>query len=423
MKTQILISTLLVTELLLAQVPDTLTLDFCQQQARANYPLSRQSELLQSATELKIRNLTSSWLPQLSLNGQSSYQSDVTTIPLKLQGVTIPQLDQDMHRVSLDLTNTLYDGGLTRRQKSLEKAALRVDQQNVEVELYQLRERIDQLYFNALLLQENEKLLDVLHSEIVARIRVVESAVRNGVALQSDADVLSAELIKLEQQLLEIALNRKTSFEMLSEYLGQEVTSATVLTVPELNISPEPAPFLRPEFKLLDLQTQKLDASRALLSTKLMPRMAIFGQLGYGRPGLNMLSNDFSDYYIFGIRLSWTPWNWHQTRNDRQWIDLQKSIVQSQKAALEQKTRILLKKDLAEIEKYETLILKDAEIIALRARITRTFASQLENGTITATDYLAELNAETQARLNKQLHLIQLARAKTNYQFDSGIKE
>jgi len=423
MKKQIIIPIIAFTGLLSAQTPDTLTLDFCQQKARNNYPLIHQSELLQSAADLKIRNLTANWYPQLGISGQSTYQSDVTTLPFKIPTITIPEMDQDAYKVTLDISNTLYDGGMIRRQKILENASLRVDKQNVEVELYKLRERIDQVYFNTLLLQENEKLLGVMQTEIAARLKVVQSGVRNGVTMQSNADVLSAELIKLEQQVLEITLGKQAAFEMLAEYLGLSIAASTVLTVPVLSIAPEVLPFLRPELKLMDLQRQKLDASRSLLSAKLKPRVAIFGQLGYGRPGLNMLSNDFDNFYMLGVRLNWTPWNWHQTRNDRQWIDLQKSIVQTQKETLEQNIRILLKKDVAEIHKYETLILKDDEIIALRARITHTFSAQLENGIVTATDYLAELDAETQARLNKQLHIIQLAKAKANYQFDSGIKE
>ena len=423
MKTQIIILAIALSGLLPAQTPDTLSLDFCQRRARENYPLMRQSELLQSAADLKIRNLTANWFPQLSINGQSTYQSDVTTLPLKIPGVTIPQMDQDVYKVTLDISSTLYDGGLTRRQKVLENASLHVDKQSVEVELYKLRERIDQVYFNALLLQENEKLLDIMHTEIAARLKIVESGVRNGVTLQSNADVLSAELIKLEQQLLEITLGKQAAFEMLSEYLGQTVAASTVLCVPVPGPLSAARPGIRPEFKLMNLQIQKLNASRSLLSAKLMPRVAVFGQLGYGRPGLNMLSNDFDDFYMLGLRLNWTPWNWRQNRNDRQWIDLQKSMVQTQKATLDQNIRILLKRDVAEINKYETLILKDDEIIALRIRITRTFSAQLENGIVTATDYLAELNAETQARLNKQLHIIQLAKARANRQFDSGNME
>jgi len=136
-----------------------------------------------------------------------------------------------------------------------------------------------------------------------------------------------------------------------------------------------------------------------------------------------MFSNEYNDFYIVGLQINWTPWNWNRTRNDRQSIELQQNIVQNQKETLEQNIRILLKKDLAEINKYEALILKDDEVIALREKITNTFAAQLDKGIITATDYLTELNAETQARLNKQLHIIQLAQAKANYQFDYGIKE
>jgi len=423
MKKQIILLLIIISGLLIAQMPNTLTLEYCQYKARENYPLNKQFELLQSATKLKLYNLTSNWLPQLTINGQSTYQSDVTTLPLHVPGITIPEIDKDIYKVTLDVSNTLYDGGLTHRQKLLEKSSLSVEEQNIEVELYKLRERINKVYFNIIILQENEKLINIMKNEVESRLKIVESSVRNGVSLQSNANLLQAELIKIDQQLLEIVLSKQAAFEMLSEYIDQPITYETVLTVPVFNtVSDEPS-LLRPELKLMNLQMQKLDASRSLLTAKVLPHLAVFGQVGYGKPGLNMFSNEYNDFYIVGLQINWTPWNWNRTRNDRQSIELQQNIVQNQKETLEQNIRILLKKDLAEINKYEALILKDDEVIALREKITNTFAAQLDKGIITATDYLTELNAETQARLNKQLHIIQLAQAKANYQFDYGIKE
>ena len=404
----------------LAQPGATLTRDYCQQTARAHYPLQRNAQLLESAADLKLKNLSSQWLPQLAINGQSTYQSDVTSLPISIPGMSIPEPDQDATKLTLDLSSTLYDGGAIRRQKQLEQAGLLADQQSLEVELYKLRERIDQLYFSALLLQENKKLLAMKSNEIKARIKVVESGVRNGVSLQSNADVLSAGLIELELQMLELDHGKQAAFDMLAEFLGQAIPAGSLLEIPAGEVTARPMDIRRPELKLLALQSAKLDASKALLKARTNPRLMAFGQLGYGKPGLNMLANDFDTFYVLGLRFSWTPWDWHQTQNERHWIGLQQNMVTVQQETLEQNIRILLKKDLSEISKYEALIHKDDEIIALRSRITQTFSSQLENGVVTATDYLAELNAETQARLNQQLHVIQLAKARSNYQFDSG---
>ncbi len=423
MKKQFFLIIIAIGGLLFAQTPKTLTLKYCQDKARENYPLNKQFELLESATKLKLHNLTSNWFPQLKINAQSTYQSDVTTLPLQFPGITIPEVDQEVYKVALDVSNTLYDGGLTHRQKLMEKASLSIDKQNIEVELYKFRERINQVYFNSILLHENEKLINIMKNEVESRLKIVESSVRNGVSLQSKANLLQAELIKIEQQLLEILLSKQATIDMLSEYIGHIIPYETILTVPIFSIGPNEHSFLRPELKLMDLQSQKLDASRSLLTAKVLPRLAVFGQVGYGRPGLNMFSNEYNDFYIVGLRINWTPWNWNRTRNDRQRIDLQKNIVQNQKETLEQNIRILLKKDKAEIDKYEALILKDNDVIALRQQITNTFAAQFDKGIITATDYLTELNAETQARLNKQQHIVQLAQAQANYQFDYGIEE
>ena len=423
MKKQIILLAITISGLLLAQSPTTLTLEYCQDKARGNYPLNKQFELLQSATKLKLYNLTSSWLPQLKIGGQTTYQSDVTSFPIQIPGMSIPEVDQEVQKVTLDVSNTLYDGGLTHRQKLLEKASLDVDEQNIEVELYKLRERINKVYFNAIILQENEKLINIMKSEVESRLKIVQSGVRNGVSLQSNANLLQAELIKIDQQLLEIILSKQATMDMLSEYIGQTIPHESVLSVPIINPVLDDNKFLQPELTLLELQSKKLDNSQSLLTAKVLPHLAVFGQVGYGKPGLNMFSNEYNDFYIVGLRINWTPWNWNRTNNDRKRIELQQKIVQNQKETFEQNIRVLLKKDLAEINKYKALILKDDEIITLREKITNTFVAQLEKGIITATDYLTELNAETQARLNKQQHIIQLAQAKVNYQFDYGIKE
>ncbi len=403
-----------------AEVPDPLTLDFCQEQARINYPLTKQSELLKQAAEQKIRNLTTNRLPQLMINGQAAWQSDVTKISINLPNVSIPTIDKDSYKLTLDISEAIYDGGAVSRQKIAERRSLEVDQKNLEVELFKLRERIDQVFFSGLQLQENKKLLTVLRNEIQSRLVVVESGVRNGTMLPSNADVLRAEIVKIDQQLLEIELGRESVLDVLGEYLQQTLPTQIQFALP---VFPEPddtLTIMRPELHLMDLQARKLDANKALLSVRIMPKVSIFGQLGYGRPGLNMLSNDFDTFSMFGARLSWTPWNWNQVRRDRQWFDFQKNIIQTQKETFEQQIRILLRKDQAEIRKYEALIQKDDEIIALRSKITRTVAAQFENGIVTATDYLTELNAETQARINKQFNLIRLVSAQANYLYDSG---
>ncbi len=423
MKKQIIILVITISGLLFAQIPNTLTLEYCQDKARENYPLNNQFDLLHSATKLKLNNLTSNWLPQLRISGQATYQSDVISLPIQIPGISIPEVEQEVKKVTLDVSNTLYDGGLTHRQKLLEKASLNVDKQNIEVELYKLRERVNKVYFSIIMLQENEKLINIMKNEVEVRLITVQSGVRNGVSLQSNADLLQAELIKIEQQLLEIILSKQAMIDMLSEYIGQTILYETVLEVPVISTVSDGSSFLRPELKLMELQSKKLDASRSLLTAKVLPHLAVFGQLGYGKPGLNMFSNEYNDFYIVGLQINWTPWNWNRTHNERQRIELQQKIVQNQKETFEQNIRILLKKDLAEINKYESLILRDDEIIALRENITNTFAAQFDKGIITATDYLTELNAETQARLNKQLHIIQLAQAKVNYQFDYGIEE
>jgi len=293
----------------------------------------------------------------------------------------------------------------------------------MKLAIYQLKERVNQIYMSALLLQENEKILRLVYNEVKSRLASVESGVRNGVLLPMNADALRAEIAKLEQQVLELSLGRESAFAVLSEYLNLPLSPLTPLAIPEIEVSQAISLENRPEIRLFDFQKEKLDIGKSLLTVRQMPKLSAFAQIGYGRPGLNMLLNEFDNFWMIGMRLSWSPWNWNQMKNDSRWFDIQKNIVLSQKETLEKNLRILLQNNRMEIQKYEALIAKDDEIIALRTNVKRSAASQLENGVITATDYLAELNAETQAKLNQQLHRIRLAGAKISYQYDSGKME
>lgn len=430
MKQLMLVASLLIFFPGVGQVPDSLTLEQCHEMAINRYPLYAQYALLDSREDMQIKSLNTSYLPQLQVNGQASYQSDVTKVDVVIPDIVLPppidktiipgqpetpDLSKDQYKISLDLQQMIYDGGITARQKTLETINTKIEKQKVTVDLYSLKSRVNEVFFSIILLQENQKLLEVLRDQLSIKIREVESAVNHGVVLPTEKDVLMAERLKVEQQITEVEENRKASFRILSELTVNDIPENTLLVEPQPSLENVEMPCLRPELALFDLQMTKIDASKKLITAQWTPRLVGFGQVGYGRPALNFLNNNFDDFYIFGARLSWELWNWNKNKKDKQVLDLQHQILNTQKEVFNKNVNIAAEHDMAGIRKYEALLAKDMQIIELRERVASTASSQLDNGVITSTEYIHRVNEATQAKINMQAHKVQLIQAKINY--------
>jgi outer membrane protein TolC len=405
----------------LSQSQESVTLDLCREKAVANYPLTRQSELLPVSHDLKIGNLNKNYLPQMNVSGQASYQSDVTKTPFQnISGVNVPTVSKDWYKIVLDVNQVIYDGSVTPRQKAMEDAGLEIDRQSLEVELYKLKDRVNQVYFNILLIKESRKVIELYHENLLAKLKVVESGVKNGTILQSNADVLSAEIIKSEQSLAEAGITLSSLIGIMNEFTGMTLNENTVFALPDVQVIPVEFLNNRPEYTLFGLQQNKINASQKLLGSSLLPRFSAFGQAGYGRPGYDMLKDEFDDFYMIGARLSWKPWDWSQSKKEREILNLQSEIIATQKETFDKNLRIDLQNKIADIRKAEELISRDEQLIALREKITWASSSQLNNGIITSTQYLTELTAESNARLDLESHKIKLVKAKLDYKTTLG---
>lgn len=398
----------------------TITLQNCQELAIANYPSAKDKGLIQAASQLKLTNFETSRLPQMSLSGQASYQSDAIDITLPTQsGPKSIHQSKDQYKVTLDVNQLLYDGGTIRYQHKLEESSAATDIQQVDVDLYKIREQVNNVYFLLLSLQENEILLNTTLNEIKEREAVVKSSVNNGVLTASDLDVLSAERLNVEQQLAEIDINRKSAFSILSILINKPVPDTLKLTMPQISTTDSTSKG-RPEYKLFDLQNQRLEDNKQLTGSQLKPKVSAFVQGGYGRPGLNMLNDQFALYYIIGANIKWTLWDWNKNRRERQVFDVQKQMINNRREAFDMNLNVDLQNRLATIQKLEEALKRDDQIVELRSKVTKTSSSKLENGVITSTDYLTDLNAETIAKINLETHKIQLVQAKANYLLAKG---
>lgn len=413
---KITIIVLIVLSSIYVEAQNVITLNACRDSAVIHYPLSRQAALLEESKELKLQNLNKSYLPSMALNGQVHYQSDVTKVPLQNLPISgIEQLSNDWYKFSLDVNQVIYDGGVTKHQKALEDSNLEIDKQNMELEFFKLKEQINKLYFSILLLKENRKVLQLHQKTLESKLKDVQSGIKNGILLQSSCDVLKAEIITIEQAIEEVDISINTTIAVLNQYTGLSLSDKTEFLKPEIDVLNASTELNRPEFILMSMQQQKLAASKELTVSKNLPRLSAFGQAGYGRPGFDMLKNEFADFYMVGARLNWSFWDWNKSRKERKIIDLQNQIIDSQKETFTQNLNADLTNKKAEIAKIEQKITRDQQLISLREKITASASSQLENGTITSSEYLTELNAESKARLDLQLHKIQLIQAQTDF--------
>ena len=405
---------------LFPQTFDTLSLKYSYKLATENYPLVKQRELLTEASKFKTSNIKSSFYPQMFLNGQASYQSEVTSLPIVIPNTKIPSLYKDQYKAVVDINQLIYDGGINKKQQLLEERSLASDKQNLEVELYKIKDRINQLFFNIQILQNNAKILELQKSNIKENVKKIESGIKNGVNYQASADVMIAEILKIEEQIIEINAGRDAAFQMLSELIGKEVKDNTNLILSETENVKINMENKRPELDFFDQQANLLDANKNLLTAQRNPRISGFGEAGYGRPGYNFLSNKFDSFYQIGAKFSWNIWDWNQVNNQKKLLDIQKNMITAQKETFYKNIKISTKTDMANINKYNELIKKDEEVIKLRENIVKTSESQLENKIITTTDYITELNALTQAKVNLESHKLQLIFARINYLNNMG---
>ena len=411
----------------LAPSQTILTLKQCYESTYTATPLSAEKQTYSGIWELKDKNLVKGWLPTLDASGTFVYNSEVVDMSGMLGALPVPgiadaikPLPHEQYKLTLDINQPIYDGGAIRGARAVEKAGMLLNEKQTEVDLYQLRGQINTYFFNIMLLDKQRILLEDFHKLVSKRIESVNSGLDNGVLLKSDLDVLVAEKIKMEQQLTENRIRKTSLLKILSGLTAIAMDDSTRLMMPEAakELTGELA---RPELQLLELRKEQLDASRQMISSKRMPKAFAFATLGYGNPpGNNFFRDEFDTYYTVGAGLKWNIFDWNKARNEKQVVSLQQSLIDSRKTDLTDNLKRLLDAKSAEISTLESMLQTDAELIAIRKRVSERAASQYENGTLTATEYMNELNSERQAILNAEIHKINLAMARIEYLNISG---
>ncbi len=403
-----------------AQTNETIAIEQAYQMARQNYPLIRQRKLIEKSSFLTIENIKTSFLPQLNVSGQATYQSDVTTLDIPIPNIKINPVSKDQYKVWADVNQLLYDGGLSKSQQQVQKVSAAVDDQKTEVELYKLKDRINQLYLGILLLDAQLKQTESVKSDLGIGLNTVNAQVKNGIAFKSSALVLEAQLLQDDQRVIEIKSNRKALLNVLSLFINRPLAEEVQLVTPLVNETIEEGNIIRPELKLYSYQDSLWKTQQHLINAKNMPKANLFAQGGYGRPTLNFLRNDFNFYYLGGLKINWSLGNYYTSKREKQILTVNEKLNEVQRDVFLFNTGTQLTQQKSETDKLNRLVEVDERIIDIRKKITELSKAQLQNAVITSNDYLREVNAEDQAILSLVAHQIQLLQAKINYQNIKG---
>lgn len=417
----LLILLMFLTAHIQAQTVQPLSIDSCYAKARRNYPLIKQFGLIEKSKLYSIENISKGYLPQITIAGQATYQSDVTQLTLNeslSSMLNFEPISKDQYKLYGEVVQPITDLFTLSNQKDLVDINAGVEAQKIEVELYRLYERIDQLFFGMLLVELQVEQNEIVKKDILAGIEKTTAAIANGIALKSNLNLLKAELLKAEQRTTELNAGWKSYADMLSLFTHEAITTETKLQkplVPQFSAS-----INRPELQLYELQKSAFDVQGNIVNTKNLPRFSLFFQGGAGRPALNFLSNNFDMYYFTGLRLNWNISSFYTSGKEKDILQFNRESVELQKETFLFNTNLTVQQQMNETAKTEALIKTDEEIIALRAEIKNTARNQLENGTISAIDYVSYVNAEDQARQNMLLHQVQLLMVLYNNKTTTG---
>ena len=411
-KRKIMLSLVMLPTAIMAQ-----TLEECQQAAERNYPLIKQYGLIEKTTQLTVANIQKGWLPQVSASAQATYQSDVMSWPDQMKtmmtgmGIDMKGLTKDQYRVGIDVNQTLFDGGVISSQKAIARQQGKVQEAQTEVQLYNVRKRVNEMYFSLLMLDEQIVLNHDMQELLAGNERKLQAMVKSGTAAESDWQSVKAERLKVMQQATSLESQKRMLTMMLSTFCGIEtnIIQKPLVKAENGELMSESH---RPELRALDAQIGLLNAQEKALNAALMPKLGVFAQGYYGYPGLNMfedmMSHKWSLNGIIGARLTWNIGALYTRKNDKAKLQLQRDLTESNREVFLFNNRMEQLQQSEEISRYKQLMNDDAEIISLRAAVRKAAESKLSHGIIDVNDLLREINQENAARVQQSMHEIEM---------------
>lgn len=399
----------------------TFTLEECYQLSQDNYPLIKKQDLIDASRDYNLANISKLYLPQFSVLGQVSHQSETFSFPTALSsapGVVLPEVSKDQYKIQGEVTQLIYDGGQVKSQKEMASVSADMQKQQLAVDLYSIKSRINQLYFSILLMDGQMKQNSLRKEDLQMAVDKMVAAVENGVAFRSNVDELRAELSNVESANIEFEGNLDAYLKMLSVFTGSSIHDASQLVEPtEVGSYSE---IKRPELDLFMIREKLYDIQEKRLQTDYLPKFSAFFQGAYGRPTLNIIADQADFWYIGGVRLNWAFGSLYTLVNNKKLLNLDRQSLDAERETFLFNTNLELTRQSTEVEKYRKLIHEDEKAIAFRASVKESAKAQLDHGVITVRDFITQLNAENLARQTQILHRIQLLQATYNLKYTSG---
>ncbi len=397
----------------LAAQTKTVTLQDLKTEAIQHYAATRQKDLYQKALEVSEKILLSTLYPRLNLTGSGTYQSEVTSLNIPGSSFGLPEQKKDQYKAGLETRYNFNDLFNFKTQKKIDETQTESHQLQADIDIQHLKEQIDYIFANILYLEQNKKITTLRIQEIGSRMDKVTSAVKNGVSLPSNLLALQSDQLSSEQKTDELNAQIQSLVQTLAILTNRPIDTSYVFTSGEVPVR-DTQSISRPETRLFEKQQGLYTLQQELIRKNNRPQLFVFGQGYYGRPGFNFLNNDLRFYGIGGVGISWNINSLTIQHKNQALLEISKAQVNEQKNLFDQQTRIKIVQEENEINRYKSIIGKDSLIVAAREAILKAAASQLENGVITSTEYITELNALDTARLNAVLHTVQLFIAKQN---------
>ena len=409
--------------LMLSMMAQAQTLEECQQAAERNYPLIQQYGLIEKTTELTVANIQKGWLPQVSASAQATYQSDVVSWPDDMKGmfgqmgVNFEGLKKDQYKIGLDIQQAVFDGGAIKSQKEIARQQGEVQRAQNEVNLYNVRKRVNEMYFGLLLIEEQIQLNKDLQELLAQNEKKLASMLKGGTAAESDFQNVKAERLNAAQQMTGLQSQRSALMRMLSAFCGIEIKEAVkpnhgdrLFDVNSFN--QQPVPMIRPELKAIDAQLRLANAQEKALDAALMPKLGVFAQGFYGYPGYNMfedmLQHRFSWNGMIGARLTWNIGALYTRKNDKAKLNVQRSMFNVQRETFLFNNNLEQIQENENIERYKKLMADDEEIISLRSSIRKAAESKLSHGIIDVNDLVKEITNENAAKVQQRVHEVEM---------------
>lgn len=403
------------------------TLEECQRAAEQNYPLIRQYDLIEKTTDLTVSNIQKGWLPQISASAQATYQSDVMSWPDEMKGmmnsmgIDLKGLKKDQYRMGVDINQTVFDGGAINSQKQIAREQGKVQAAQTEVSLYQVRKRVNEMYFSLLMLDDQIRLNHDLQELLAGNEKKLTSMVKSGTAAESDLKNVKAERLNVIQQATNLESQRRMLQTMLGTFCGIEIKNVQKPAVSDISATNN-----RPEMRLFDSQLQLANAQEKALDAALMPRLSVFAQGYYGYPGYNMfedmMRHDWSLNGMIGARLTWNIGALYTRKNDKAKIQLQRDLTENSREVFLFNTNLEQIQQNENIARYKKLMADDHEIISLRSSVRKAAESKLSHGIIDVNDLVREINQENAAKVQLSMHEIEMLKQIYDYKFTTGGK-